>query len=347
MRPLHGVTLVLLLAFPTVVSAQQLPEPKIDVGSSIEGYLEPVDINYSELNIIRCIDPTAVNNGFIATNCFGNPMDEDQTREEANAVSRWVRAGMLFVGSLYATVETIKGIFDTFQMTVNAVKAIIHAFDFKSPEMTVYRMTWASDMAVQRLQAASHVFAYYQTPVYENDRFARVQTLVVRALALAADADETAIHTSDAATGMTLRITDTGSIMFYDVSGRKTDRSSVALPPLPSDAPAGANPLYAGARTAPSRVASMIAEATGPARAAGSATESNEPVCALDGDDGEPPAVMFDRVATMAKGAQTSAIAVSSDLRENRDLIKLVQLRERQHDLEKAMGRLLTSLTLF
>lgn len=342
-----GSIAILTILLPATAIARQLPEPQIDVGSSMEGFLEPSDINYNELYFYRCIALTRVDNGFVDPECFVNATEEDNTREEANAVSRWVRAGMLFLGSLYATVETIKEIYNTFQNTIDLVESIVSSFNLKDIDQTAYMLIAASDMATQRLRMATRVSAYYSTPYDRYTRYGRIQTLVIRSLALAMDADETAVSASDAATGMSIRISDDGSIRFYDVDGQSTHEAAHGTPPLPSDAPTRVASLSNMAQTALSPIAAMLVEASGPARAAGSATDDSEPVCAFDTDGGEAPVVMFERVAVMAKGAQVSTIAVSSDVRENRDLLKLVKLRERQYDLERARNIMITSVTLF
>src|SRR5690606_38298647 len=195
-----------------------------------------------------------------------------------------------------------------------------------------------------QLEAAENVSLHYQLPT-PNERHTMIQTLAIRALALAADANEAAVSLSDQAAGMQMRLDDDGRIevnALFGGDGGVAARTD--LPPLPSDAPPSAGTFYPQhVASAPAGVASYAPEVNGPqltamARAGEtSGDQAEDAVCVFDEDMSEDPAVVYQRVTVMAGGAQTAATPTLANITEERDLLSAVRMREIQLDRERAV----------
>jgi len=116
----------------------------------------------------------------------------------------------------------------------------------KKPERTLYRLARASDRYENNLRRAEHVSLRYQLPTRNNERYAAIQTLTIRALALAANANEAAVTLSDQASGMQIRLDDDGRLNVHALMGASSTAATrrTDLPPLPDDAPSSASSFY-------------------------------------------------------------------------------------------------------
>lgn len=342
---------------PRPVEAAQGPQraPVPDVGDVI-GYDEfdaPSGVDYGYSHLWRCLQVPGGGN-LLEKNCWGDQTEEDNTREEVKALDRVVRAGALTLGALAAGVEYIKSIVRSADMLYKSVQAIVHAFDMKRPEQTLYRLAVATDRFNAQLEMAEQVSLHYQLPT-PNQRYGMIQTLAIRALALAADATEAAVSLSDQASGMQMRLDDDGRIDVYAVMGGSGDqaRSRTDLPPLPDDAPGSAASFYAQTVASLPAGAASYASEYAPARLAslmltGSESGSGEDaVCMFADDMGEDPAVIYQRAVIMAQGAQTAATPTLATIGEERDALNVIRMREIQMDRERSTRRLFASLQVF
>lgn len=356
--PIAAVPLLLaLLALPGIARAQQGPArmPTPDVGDVIgyDQYDAPSGVDYGYHNIWRCVQ-VSLDGNLLDDDCWGTAAEEDATREEVKALDRIVRAGALMLASLAAGIDYIRQVIHASEELFATVQNIVRGFDSKKPERTLYRLARASDRYENNLRRAEHVSLRHQLPTRNNERYAAIQTLTIRALALAANANEAAVTLSDQASGMQIRLDDDGRLNVHALMGassiaatRRTD-----LPPLPDDAPSSASSFYAktlaslpaGAASyapdlAPTRLASL-------SRAGTDESGDDETVCMFADDMAEDPAVIYQRVIVMAQGAQTAATPSLANIGEERDMLDLIRLREIQFEREMLTRRLFMSMSV-
>lgn len=323
------VTAVLMGAPPAHgQSLSDLPEPNIGLANSAMGHFDdPTSTNYSEWYLPGCLRISA---NLLADDCWIDPTEEDHSRREGGALSRWTRAAALFIGGIAASVEFVQDMVATYHYTVDAIESIVHGFDARRPEQTVLRLASTSMILDARLDQAEELSLHHQLPT-PNERYGKIQTLVLRGLAYAQDANENAVTLADQATNAQMRIDDDGEVEIMEIgrSGPPPPNPGDP-PPLPHDADAAASNLY---RSPMALAAGNPFGDAGPARAAAAGAASA--ACVVEGDMSEDPAVIYQRVAVMAQGAQMGAIPTAASIHEERDFLNLVRVRELQMDRER------------
>lgn len=347
----HILPLLLILSLsPYSVSGQQAPQrvPGPDLGT-IVGYNEydgPSGVHYSYANLLNCL--YVIDGNLFEGDCFGEKMEEDITREEVRGLDRVVRAGALTIGALAAGIEYIKNVIDSSRLLLESVRAITHGFDMKRPEQTIYRLASATDRFNQQLEMAERVSLHYQLPK-PNERYTMIQTLAIRALALANDANEAAVSLSDQASGMQVRLASDGQVRVHALMGASGGGvAHTTLPPLPDDAPSSAATFYANTvASLPAGAASYAQEFASPqltAMARAGAGSGEDAVCLFADDMADDPAVIYQRVAVMAKGAQAASTPTLVDMGEERDMLNLIRMREIQYERERSLRLVISSL---
>lgn len=212
-RPLLPVLAALLLlgTSPTVARAQ----------NRYDQTERPTDIDYSPLYLARPDCWTLSPNNFpYQGDCFSDPTEEDRSRQEANQMKRWLRAGLLSVAQIWWGVEQIKNSLDATKRWYGDLKRAIAGYDSRGFARTVYRVSGATDRYVDRMNQGDYLSQAWQLPGL-SDRHNWVAILGNRALATAMDGQDAAYRMGESAVQMRARLDPYGNLTVSTVGVRE------------------------------------------------------------------------------------------------------------------------------
>lgn len=334
--------LLILLFLPSAAMAQNWEDMGIESN---------LDVNYGEWNLFFCLSATGIQPG-----CLSDITEARQDKAQSRSIGRYLRAGVVALTEIWGAVEAAKSTWDDLKVTVDIFESIFDGFDWQNPQYTVYKLRYA----VQRFDRNVDKFERVQSRIPEfgfGDRYKVSESVVTRALATAKDAEIAATTMTDQGGVMQRRLAgEDAEAVVVDVGGGTTGGSFGDTPPLPSDAPADANQIYAVATSEGGALAGVasqggvrrvgqggmvMAQLSAPQRAAGE--EGDVSVCEIEGLDVTDPAVMIQRVMAQANAAHTQADIISSDVGTAREQVRAVRMQEEEH---QQMGRIMALMHL-
>lgn len=311
------------------------------------GVEAPLDVEYSELMLVFCLDP--LDDNIVRPECMSDATEARHQRAQNRGISRHLRAGVAVITELWAGFQFVKRTYEDFQDLHTAVQQVLRGFDWKQPERTLYTLKYRINRFDRQMARAVELDVGF--PRQRRDsRFQQVSLIATRALAVARDAEEASISLSDQTGGMTHRLAggEGEEVVRVTVGGEVEDGDRDPLPPAPYDAPIGAiSNVYGSAAQLPSSLASYEPVLMRAAVARAADPEDEIDVCSIEDGEIMDPAVMIERVRVMAAGAQMGADVVSSDVTQAREQVRAVRMREAEQERLTGLSSLLRLVEMF
>lgn len=309
----------------SIEQPDQLPTGEALLGTGTWSQLsDPSDHNYSWMALVgsgffECFNFEVWGLPFSA-DCFGDRSAEDANREAAHAGSVWWRSGLANVASILQLVEQAASQFQSFKGLFNTIKDALGGFDPENPERTIYRLSYASDVAIHRMDQHDYAQGRLSGIQLPDSRLDKLSVIAQRALGIVRDADQ---HNR----GLYQRIGKQYS---------QLGEGDVKFGGLGANVAMGQRPPPGSAGLPNINVYELEDELLYPPEALAGVSDSMPEDFAADR-----PVTFFRRMTTQAKGARMTSKSVNSDVRRWRQIIETLQAREYSYEREKELKHVL------
>ena len=316
---------------------------------------DPTDIHVRWRHAWRCIQFNHLDSWPLRRQCWADTAEEDRSRREVRAYSRWIATGVMTVSQIWYGVEQIRNVIGESQAYYRQIRTLIAGFDREIPERSLTRIAHASDRFVRRIDQSDMLDAQFEIPNL-GDRYEWLQRISQRSLIVAQEAQRSSADLSENVIDMQARLSPDGNVTVHPIGEGSEYFARTERPPLAADAPANAHLFYetysgfarpangysggiqpTGDRAAAGMVSGAATLASLDMSPALLASEEPEELCAVDPDGTLDPAVIFQRVQVQAAGAQAANYAVAGDVAEHRETLRTIRAREQESLFERVM----------